>query len=105
MRYIENSTDFKQEVRGKVEDEKKAMSKLKGNDPDESIEVIRIEREKRYEESVAREKEAEARAEAEKRKREKRKQKSSRPNLRPQEVLGPTTLFEAKACLTSARPA
>ena len=70
MRYIENSTDFKQAVRGKVEDEKKAMSKLKGNDPDESIEVIRIEREKRYEESVAREKEAAARAEAEKRKRE-----------------------------------
>lgn len=70
MRYIENSTDFKQEVRGKVEDEKKAMSKLKGNDPDESIEVIRIEREKRYEESVAREKEAEVRADAEKRKRE-----------------------------------
>ena len=70
MRYIENSTDFKQAVRGKVEDEKKAMSKLKGNDPDESIEVIRIEREKRYEESVAREKEAEVRADAEKRKRE-----------------------------------
>lgn len=50
LRYIENSADFKQVVRGKVEDEKKALKKLKGNEADESIEVIRIEREKRYEE-------------------------------------------------------
>jgi hypothetical protein len=69
MRYIENSADFKQAVKGKVEDEKKAMRKLKGDEVDEDIEVIRVEREKRYEEGSAKENEEHARAEAEKRKR------------------------------------
>lgn len=69
LRYIENSADFKQAVKGKVEDEKKAMRKLKGNEVDEDLEVIRVEREKRYEEGMAKEKEEQARAEAEKRKR------------------------------------
>ena len=70
LRYIENSTDFKQTVRERAEDGKKAIRKLKGDEPDTEIEVIRIEREKRYEQQVKKEMEEEARAEAEKRKRE-----------------------------------
>lgn len=37
LRYIENSTDFKQAVIEKMEDGKKAMRKLKGNEVDTEI--------------------------------------------------------------------